>query len=128
MPRKATIYLDTSIPNALIQEPEERKETTSRLFSQILPNYEVFISELVLAEIRATSDIGLINQLIETVSKFEVLSVRSDAEALSREYIKYLEIPERDTLHVAIASVEGMNYLITWNYAAYCQRANKEDC
>jgi len=115
MPRKATIYLDTSIPNALIQEPDERKEITSRLFSLILPNYEVFISELVLAEIRATPDTGLRNQLVELVSQFQVLSISSDAEALSREYLKYLKIPERDALHVAIASVEGINYLVTWN-------------
>jgi len=115
MSRKSTMYLDTSVPNALIQEPEERKEITSQLFSQILPNYEVFISELVLAEIRATPDTGLRNQLIELVGKFQVLSISSSAEALSREYLKYLKIPERDALHIAIASVEGMNYLVTWN-------------
>ncbi len=62
MPRKTTIYLDTSIPNALFKEPEERKETTSRFFSQVLPKYEVFISELTLAEIRATPDSELKNQ------------------------------------------------------------------
>lgn len=115
MPRKATIYLDTSVPNALTQDPEERKETTFRLFSQILPNYRVFISELVLAEIRATPNAGLRNRLIELVGKFQVLSISSDAEALSREYLKYLRFPERDALHIAIASVEGMNYLVTWN-------------
>lgn len=115
MPRKTTIYLDTSIPNGLIQEPEERKETTSWLFSQALPNYEVFVSELVLAEIRATPDMGLRNRLIESVSKFEVLLISSNAEALSREYLKYLKISEADALHIAIASVEGMDYLITWN-------------
>ncbi|MGQ9625792.1 MAG: PIN domain-containing protein [Anaerolineae bacterium] len=115
MPRKATIYLDTSIPNALIQEPEERKETTSMLFSQILPKYEVFISELTLAEIRATPDLELRNRLVELVGQFQVLSISSEAEALSREYLKYLKIPEADTLHIAIASVEGINYLVTWN-------------
>jgi len=115
MSRRATIYLDTSIPNALIQEPEERKETTSRLFSQVLPRYDVFISELTLAEIRATPDSGLRSHLVELVSQFQVLSISSDAEALSREYLKYLKIPEADALHIAIASVEGMNYLITWN-------------
>lgn len=115
MLRKTTIYLDTSIPNALIREPEERKETTSRLFSQVFANYEVFVSELVLAEIKATPDTGLRNRLIESVSKFQVLPISLNAEALSQEYLKYLKIPEADALHIAIASVEGMNYLVTWN-------------
>ena len=115
MPRKATIYLDTSIPNALFQEPDERKETTSRVFSQVLPKYEIFISELTVAEIRATPDSALRNKLVELVSQFQVLPTSSDAEVLSREYLKYLKIPEADALHIAIATVEGINYLVTWN-------------
>lgn len=115
MPRKTTLYLDTSSPNALFQEPEERKETTSRFFSEVLPRYELFISELTLAEIRATPDSGLKKQLIELVGQFQVLSVSPDAEALSREYLKYLKIPEADAIHIAIVSVEGIDYLVTWN-------------
>lgn len=115
MPRKTTLYLDTSSPNALFQEPEERKETTSRFFSEVLPRYELFISELTLAEIRATPDSGLKKQLIELVGQFQVLSVSSDAEALSREYLKYLKIPEADAIHIAVVSVEGIDYLVTWN-------------
>jgi predicted nucleic acid-binding protein len=115
MPQRVTIYLDTSIPNALIQEPQERKEATSQLFSQILPKYEVFISELTLAEIRATPNAGLRNHLVELVNQFRVLAISSDAEVLSREYLEYLKIPEADALHIAIASVEGINYLVTWN-------------
>lgn len=115
MPHKTTMYLDTSILNALIQEPADRKEATSLFFSQILPNYEVFISELVLAEIRAAPDNELRNRLMKSVSQFQVLSVSSSAEALCREYLKYLSIPEADALHLAIVSVEGINYLVTWN-------------
>ncbi|MEM2984996.1 MAG: PIN domain-containing protein [Candidatus Jordarchaeaceae archaeon] len=115
MPRKATMYLDTSSLNALIQEPAERRETTSRFFSQVLPNYEAFISELVLAEIGAAPDSELRDRLVKLVRPFQVLSVSSNAEALSREYLKYLSIPEADALHLAVASVEGINYFVTWN-------------
>nr|MDO8081247.1 PIN domain-containing protein [Candidatus Freyarchaeota archaeon] len=79
-----------------------------------MPNYEVFISELVLAEIRAAPDNEFRNRLMKSVSPFQVLSVSSNAEALSREYLKYLSIPEADALHLAIASVEGINYLVTY--------------
>jgi len=53
--------------------------------------------------------------LVKSASHFQVISTSLDAEALSREYLKYLKIPEADALHVAIASVEGINYLATWN-------------
>ncbi len=86
---------------------------TTRFFSQILSNYEVFVSELVLTEIRAAPDTELRDRLMKLVNPFQVLSVSSNAEALSREYLKYLSIPEADALHVAIASVEGINYLVT---------------
>jgi len=115
MPRKTTIYLDTSIPNALFQGPEDRRETTSRFFSEILLKYEVFISELTVAEIKATPDINLRNQLVDLMSHYRVLPVSSNAEALSAEYLKYIKIPEADALHIAIATVEGINYLATWN-------------
>ena len=115
MPRKTTMYLDTSIPNALFQDPEERKKITSLFFSQILPRYKVFVSELTLAEIKATPDSNLRNRLVKLVDHFQVLPTSSDAELLSKEYLKYLKIPEADAFHVAIASVEGINYLVTWN-------------
>jgi len=115
MPRKTTIYLDTSIPNALFQEPENRRETTSLFFSEILPRYEVFISELTVAELKATPDVNLRNRLVDLTSHFQILPISSNAEVLSNEYLKYLKIPEMDALHIAIASVEGINYLVTWN-------------
>lgn len=113
--RKTTLYLDTSIPNALLHEPEDRKETTSLLFSQILPQYDVFISELTIAEIQATPDASLREKLVKLVDPFHVLPIHPNAEALAKGYLNYLQIPEADALHIAIASVEGINYLVTWN-------------
>ncbi|MFQ6123596.1 MAG: hypothetical protein ACE5R6_03190 [Candidatus Heimdallarchaeota archaeon] len=88
-----TIYLDTSIPNALHHEPADRKETTSLLFSRILPLYDVFISELIVAELQAIPDSGLRKELVELVNPFHVLPIRPNAEALAGEYLKYLNIP-----------------------------------
>ncbi len=76
-----------------------------------MPNYEAFISELVLAEIGAAPNGELRDGLARLVSPLQVLSVSLDAEALSREYLKYLSIPE-EALHLAVASVEGINYFV----------------
>lgn len=115
MPRKAALYLDTSVPNALFQEPPERAGVTSLFYRDVLRRFEVFVSELVLAEIEATPDAARRQSLLESVEGFSMLSVSAEAERLATEYLKYLRIPQPDALHIAIATVEGMDYLVTWN-------------
>jgi len=46
---------------------------------------------------------------------FKKVTISSVAEELSKEYLKYLKIPEADAVHIAISSVEGINYLVSWN-------------
>ncbi|OGF63621.1 MAG: hypothetical protein A2Y62_00900 [Candidatus Fischerbacteria bacterium RBG_13_37_8] len=52
---------------------------------------------------------------LQAVEGFSLLPLSEEAEKLSEEYLRFLRIPESDALHNAIATVEGMNYLITWN-------------
>lgn len=115
MPHKVSLYLDTSIPNALFKTPEERKEATSLFFQEIIPRYEVFVSELVVGEIEATPDTAHRNLLLNSVKNFSVLLASTEAEKLAGEYLKYIKIPEPDALHIAISTVECIGYLVTWN-------------
>jgi predicted nucleic acid-binding protein len=115
MAHKSSVYLDTSVLNALFQEPVERKQTTQRFFEEALPLYDAYTSDLVIAEIEATEDADLQRRLLEKVEQCEVLPVAPGAKELSREYLRYLRMPDTDALHLAIASIEGMNYLVSWN-------------
>ena len=115
MTRKIALYLDTSIPSALFQKPDERKEITNKFFSEYLPNYDVYISDIVIEEIKATPEETLRNQISDVIKNFNVLTQITKAEDLANEYLKFLKIPDIDALHIAIATVEGMNYLVTWN-------------
>jgi len=115
MTRKIALYFDTSIPSALFQKPDERKEITNKFFSEFLQNYDVYISDIVVEEIKATPDESLRNRISDVIKNFNVLIQSTKAEDLAYEYLKFLKIPEIDALHIAIATVEGMNYLVTWN-------------
>jgi hypothetical protein len=45
-----------------------------------------------------------------------MLGVTAGAEALARHYLQELPLPEQalaDALHLAVASVNGMDYLVT---------------
>lgn len=115
MPRKVTLYLDTSIPNALFQKPPERREFTLLFFRDVLPQFDAFLSELVLDEIEATPNPARRDLLIKSVEEFSILPISPEAERLAGEYLEVLRIPEADALHIAIATVEGIDYLVTWN-------------
>ena len=52
------------------------------------------------------------------MSTFPLLPVGSEVEHLAALYEKELRFPEkslRDTLHIALASVHAVDYLVTWN-------------
>ena len=115
MTRKIALYLDTSIPSALFQKPVERKEITNKFFNEYLPDYDLYISDLVVEEIKATPEEILRNQISDVIKDFNILTQTTKAENLANEYLKFLKIPDIDALHIAIATVEGMNYLVTWN-------------
>ena len=53
-----------------------------------------------------------------TLEQDAILAVTSDAEALASKLLSKHVLPTRageDALHVAIAAVHGMDYLLTWN-------------
>jgi len=115
MPHKVSLYLDTSVPNALFRMPEDRKEATSLFFQETAPKHEVSISELVVGEIEATPDNAHRTRLLNSVKNLSVLPVSAEAETLADEYLKYIKIPKADAIHIAISTVEGIDYLVTWN-------------
>lgn len=82
-----------------------------------MKRYEVFISGLVLIEARQ-GDSDAARKRLEYIEDFPLLDVTGEVEALAEVYIKSIPLPEkayRDAIHLAVASLNGMDYLITWN-------------
>jgi predicted nucleic acid-binding protein len=117
---KTRIYLDTSIPNAMLDEskPERREETNS--FWANIDQYEVFVSNLVVQEIEATLDLKLKEKLLELVKPFTVLPSQGVGIAeLAETYMEAEIVPPNyfnDALHLAIASIHGIEVFVSWNY------------
>jgi len=49
------------------------------------------------------------------ISGLRILPLTSESRELAGLYLRYRRLPEADALHIAIASLEGMNFLVTWN-------------
>jgi predicted nucleic acid-binding protein len=112
------VYLDTSVVSALFDSRTPERQSLTLSMWKTLSFYEVFISEKVLAEIYASS-LELREQLLTVIREFTVLKLTEEAEALAEVYIANGIFPEKyfdDALHVALASTNGIGYLLSWNF------------
>lgn len=115
-------YFDTSIFNFAIADdvPRER-EVTLKLLDEVKDGkYEVFISEVVIGEINRAPQTTVV-KLRDCIKKVdpEELALDDNARALSEEYIEKGVIPskyEDDAFHIAIASVNNLDLIVSWNF------------
>jgi len=115
---KTKIYLDTTIISALFDKRTPERMSQTQQFWKHINDYDIFISELVFDEIKAASQ-PLQEKMLEKISKFASLSITGDAEYLANLYIKSGIFPEKyldDALHTALASINQINILLSWNY------------
>lgn len=117
--KKISVYLDTSVISALFDERNpERQDLTGKFFEQI-GTFDVYISEVVLAEIDDLKEEQLKEKLRNTALPFKVLSIDEECRRLANEYIRHGAIPadySEDTLHIAISTLNGIDYLLSWNF------------
>ncbi|MCG2711487.1 MAG: type II toxin-antitoxin system VapC family toxin [Candidatus Omnitrophica bacterium] len=123
--RKLRLYLDTSIINFALADDinEKDKEGTRQLCKEINQGkYEGFISEVVIREINNTKDSEKQKRLINYVEKItlsEILEGNNEVDILAQKYISEQIIPARyedDALHIALATVNEIDILVSWNF------------
>jgi predicted nucleic acid-binding protein len=123
------IYLDTSVISALFDERNlERKILTEEFFSKI-GIYDTYISEFTVAEIERTPDQTLSSKMKQVIRDFTVLGINESVEELAKEYVKYGAVPEsypEDTYHIAVAVLNGMDYLLSWNFRHIVRKRTKD--
>ena len=117
-PLKTNIYLDTTIISALFDKRTPERMLQTQQFWEHIDEYNVFISELVIDEIKGASQ-PLQDEMLKKVSNFSLLSVTDDVQLLAKAYIKNEIFPEKyfaDALHTALASINQIGILLSWNF------------
>lgn len=77
----------------------------------------LFISEVVIGE-ASIGDPDLASQRLVVIEEIPLLSVTEEAERLAPLLLRAAGLApnaETDALHMAIAAVHGMHYLLSWN-------------
>jgi len=120
--KKLKYYIETSVFNFVFADDEpSRRNLTNHLFQKVQrDNVEIYVSEVVIAEINnAPEDVR--NKLLSLIEKYRpyVIPVDEEAKFLANKYIAEGIIPEKfiaDALHIAVTSVNDLDVIISWNF------------
>jgi predicted nucleic acid-binding protein len=96
-----------------------RQETTRDLWPDLTAKYETYISALVYEE-AGKGDPDQAKMRLGAIESFPMLDIVEDARFLAERIIAGRGIPAKypeDALHIAVAAVNGMDVLVTWNFA-----------
>lgn len=121
---KSRIYLETSVISYLTAWPSRDlvragHQETTREWWATRSTFELYISQLVLEE-AAAGDPAAAAKRLEAVRDVPVLELTTEATGLARDLVREAALPAKaaaDALHIAIAAVQGMDCLVTWNCA-----------
>jgi len=125
MPRiMKRVYLETSVVSYLTALPSRDvvvagNQQVTRDWWDERARFELFVSDAVLQE-ASRGDPEAAARRLESIDGLPVLSPVPEALTLARAILDAAAMPERaalDALHVALATVHGMDFLLTWNCA-----------
>ncbi len=116
---KQSIYIETSVVGAYLDNGEPfRRDLTIRWWEHELSEYRAVVSPRVVRELERVPEPHRTGYL-KLISSLEQLELTEEAAILAEGYIargifhrKYLG----DAVHVAVASFNKIDYLVTWNF------------
>lgn len=119
------IYIETTVVSYLTAKPSRdilvagHQDATRELWFSLSSKYEAYISALVFEEVgRGDQDQARMRR--EAIKSFAMLDVDDEARLLAEKIILRKAVPAEhpeDALHIAIAAVNGMDVILTWNFA-----------
>jgi predicted nucleic acid-binding protein len=116
---KQSLYLETSVIGAYLDNGEPfRRDLTIRWWEHEMPDYRAVVSPLVARELERVAEPHR-SSYLNLIASLEQVELTEEATILAEGYVsrgifhrKYIA----DALHVAIASVHKVDYLVTWNF------------
>jgi len=120
---KPRVYLETTIPSYLTAWPSRdlvraaHQQITRDWWDRRRAEFELYISQVVLRECQA-GDATAAAERLKILQDLPLLEQTEEATRLAQALVDRVPLPERaavDALHVAIATVHGVDYLLTWN-------------
>ena len=117
------VYIETTIPSYLAAWPSRdllqaaRQQITHDGWSNERHNYDICISQTVLDE-AAAGDSGAARRRLPFLQNLPLLDLTEAVSEVAKAIMASGLLPKkatRDAVHIAVASVHGVDFLLTWN-------------
>lgn len=118
-----TVYIETSFLGYLTARSTKNLiiagniELTRDWWKLRRSAFTLYISQVVLSE-AAQGDPEIAAQRLEVVRGLPLLEVTEAVENLAEQFMMRSNLPSQasdDAIHIALATVSSLNYLLTWN-------------
>lgn len=118
-----TVYIETSVVSYFANRDSRdvivlaQQQITREWWRDAAKSFDLFVSDLVLSEIGQGDSLAA-NARLEAVASIPILGLDAESEALAERLLKVAALPQKaqdDALHIAVATVNGMDFLLTWN-------------
>ena len=122
---KPSVYLETSVIGYATSRFSRdlvvagRQQITREWFALRAQDYELYVSQLVIREISA-GDEEAAREREALLQGIPLLGVTDAAGELAARLVQSGTVPRKtaeDALHIAVAAIHGVEYLLTWNCA-----------
>ena len=120
---KPRVYLETTVPSYLTAWFSRdlvmagHQQITREWWESRRQDFDVFVSQFVIDEASA-GDPDAAKRRLDFLADIPLLDPTDDVQPLAAELMKRVPLPRKaaaDSLHISIATVNGMQYLLTWN-------------
>jgi predicted nucleic acid-binding protein len=119
---KQTVYIETTIPSYLAARPSRdliraAEQQLTRDWWATRDQYELRVSRIVIAEC-TNGDPNAAEARLKAIEGIPILVDDEETEALAQILLRGLQFPDRaaaDAFHIAVASLNGVDKLVTWN-------------
>jgi hypothetical protein len=117
------LYVETTIPSYLTARPSQdailaaQQEITRRWWGEKRADFDLYVSELVLEE-TAAGDPAMAAARHAALAGLPQLAQTQEVDALAARLLELGIVPPKaaaDAVHIALAAVHAMNFLLTWN-------------
>jgi hypothetical protein len=118
-----TVYIETSILGYLTARPSRDVvvaasiEITREWWDTRRSDFQLYSSQAVVKE-TSQGDAAIASQRLEILRNFSLLDLNQSVLDLAEQFLGRSNLPAKadvDAVHIAAATVHGMDYLLTWN-------------
>ena len=120
---KLAIYIEATIVSYIAARPSRQpfllgcQRLTRRWWREKRREYELFSSRVVLGE-AARGEAKMARRRTELLRAVQFLNESPEASELAQRFRENITLPEHaaaDAMHIALAAVHGIEFLMTWN-------------